>query len=111
MEPNTTPNQNMNNMGTPPQMTETPTVENKNTIGPVIGIVIIIAVIILGGLYFWMVRGNNEQTEQATNQPQQQTTTQTASTDSVSDLDASLKATNVDNVDASLSDVDAAFAQ
>jgi len=109
METDTTPNQNINNTEMSPQMTEAPSIEDKNTIGPVIGIVIIIAVIVLGGLYFWMVRGNNEQTEQAANQ--QQTSAQTTGTDSVSDLDASLKATNVDNVDASLSDVDAAFAQ
>ena len=32
---------------------------NKSGVGPIIGVIIIIAVIVLGGLYFWGQRANN----------------------------------------------------
>ncbi|MBX4198861.1 hypothetical protein KW800_01105 [Candidatus Parcubacteria bacterium] len=31
---------------------------NENSVGPVVGVIIILAVIVLGGLYFWGTRDN-----------------------------------------------------
>ncbi len=48
-----------NNTGTNTTINPTPAApENTKTVGPLIGLIIILAIIILGGVYFWMSRGD-----------------------------------------------------
>jgi hypothetical protein len=75
----------------------------ESSVGPMIGIIIILAVIVLGGLYFWGQRANksgnalDENTAAELDQIQSQ-----SSSDEVSSIQADLDATDIDSLDAEL---------
>lgn len=95
-----------------PQQT-TPQVPNGSmpqtddkSIGPVVGIIVIIALIVLGGLYFWSQRievrnemeaQNVEQSSDSNVQPSEEFGEQ-GSSDDVSSIEADLNATDVSSL-------------
>lgn len=80
--------------------------KNEGSLGPVVGLIIILLLIILGGLYFWGERAKRVspvQDESALGDDQaiQEIKTQSSS-DATTDIEADLNATNVDSIDANL---------
>ncbi|OHA89620.1 MAG: hypothetical protein A3C70_02595 [Candidatus Zambryskibacteria bacterium RIFCSPHIGHO2_02_FULL_43_14] len=72
------------------------TEENSgSSIGPIIGIIVILAIIILGGLYFWNQRAD------VTDQTVESINTQNVS-DEAAAIEADLNATDIENLDAEL---------
>lgn len=69
------------------------------SVGPIIGIILILAVIILGGLYFWSQRANED--AMMTNEAIETINTQNTS-DETTVIEADLNATDVENLDAEL---------
>lgn len=81
--------------------------ENKNegSLGPIVGTIIILLVIILGGLYFWGERAkrlNTVDDSSAQSAGDIQNITTQSSSDATADIEADLKATDIDSVDANL---------
>ncbi len=86
--------------------------QNKSSIGSIIGTIIIIAIIILGGLYFWgkrveesklkqdLVSQNSEQPTQMQNNTGN--INKTSDVDDLNSINADLKASNFNNLDAEL---------
>lgn len=60
-------NQNTNNMGNT-GMNSGSFENNNRAIGPIIGLVVILAIILLGGVYFWMTKNSFENSYVAPNQ-------------------------------------------
>lgn len=91
----------MDNMGTGPQ-----TAERESRVGPIAGIIIVIAVLIIGGLYFWGAKLNEKTTEP--NEVAEAPDTQAAAlleqsaSDEISDIEKDLGTTNLENLDAEL---------
>lgn len=104
--------------GNVPNMTPEP---KKTSVGPVIGIIIIIVILVLGGLYFWGQNLSNnadyefpeiETTTQQTtlsndSDPQVQSLESQSSSDELSDIEADLEATNFDSMGSELDTVEA----
>jgi len=103
-----------------------PQINEERSVGPAIGIIVIIAVIVLGGLYFWGQRAEKQkavptptQTETTTagqtsdtiqfNQELQTMQTQ-GTTDDTSSIQADLNATNLDTLGSEAASVSAAAA-
>jgi uncharacterized protein HemX len=92
----------------------------KKPVGPIIGIAIIVVILIFGGLYYWGAQiskqdANVEQesltTEQIENQEDQiieQLQIQNTS-DNVADIEADLNATDLENIDQDLENIDLEF--
>ena len=59
--------------------------KNENSIGPLIGSVIIVAIIALGGLYFWANQLNKKELQKQNN------ITNATSTDDLKSIEADLK--------------------
>lgn len=81
---------------------------NENSVGPVVGLIIILAVIILGGLYFWGERNNTGATDVTSPTSAQEDVNVSAiesqsSSDETSSIQADLENTNTENLDANLS--------
>lgn len=81
---------------------------NENSVGPVVGLIIILAVIILGGLYFWGERNNTGATDVTSPTSAQEDADISAieaqsSSDETSSIQADLENTNTENLDANLS--------
>ena len=76
--------------------------QGDGSVGPVIGTIIILAVIVLGGLYFWGQRSQ----ERAMTEVELETTLEEIenqnSSDSPADIEADLRATEIENIDAEL---------
>lgn len=97
---------------TQPQVQMPTPVQNKSSIGSIIGTIVIIAVIILGGLYFWGKRVEEAKLRQAlvTDTTSEQTSEtdeaaaikSTSSSDDLSSIEADLNSTNLDNLDAEI---------
>jgi hypothetical protein len=109
--------ENMNQGGAPMPQKETVSQGNgDSSVGPVIGIIIIIAVIVIGGLYFWGQRISNEG-EMTTKEIQEQIEDdQTAeelemvgSSDEFVDIGADIDSTNFEGIDSGLDDLDSEF--
>lgn len=95
MEPeNTNPNPNQ-----PVTPHPAPAGNHEGSVGPAVATFIILAVIILGGIYFWSQRG--EQAVPAENNEASQIEAQSTS-DAISDIEADLNATDLENLDAEL---------
>jgi flagellar basal body-associated protein FliL len=99
-----------NQMGTP-----TGTPQEEKSIGALIGSIIVIAVIVIGGIYFWMTQSTQSPTPTETPSlgqtvtPDQETAallSQGTSTE-IPDIEKDLNATNLDNLDAGMKDIDA----
>lgn len=117
MEPNLQQNPQVN---VPPNVSPTPVQnipnhENKSSIGSIIGTIIVIAIIILGGLYFWgkridearmnekLVSGETEQVTETPNDDMEANSIKSvSSSDEIDSIEAELKATSYDNLDAEL---------
>lgn len=86
--------------------------QEEKSVGALIGSIIIIVIIVIGGIYFWATQEKmmpsdtstqmqNMMGDQSTNMLLEQGTS-----DNLSDIEADLNATNLDNLDAELSDID-----
>lgn len=77
--------------------------EMSKPVGPVIGLVLILAIILIGGVYFWMSRQNNQNAyvppvqEQSAASETKTITTQSSATDGAS-IDNDLKTFNQTNL-------------
>lgn len=83
--------------------------EEEKSIGSLIGIIIIIAIIVIGGLYFWGKQINDAQTpEEIMNQPdpQAQSLREQGSSDDIQSIENDLEATQLNNLDAELEDIE-----
>jgi uncharacterized protein HemX len=85
----------------------------SKSVGPAIGIVVIILIVVLGGLYFWGQRMNTQTTEgtntQTMSEPDQaltQMNTQSTSDDTAA-IEADLNATNVNDLGNEVNDINA----
>ncbi len=89
----------------------TPTMGGESkSVGPAIGIVIIILIVVLGGLYFWGQRMNDQDmqnTNTATDESLNQMNTQSSSDDTTS-IEADLNATNMNSLGGEVNDMNAA---
>jgi uncharacterized protein HemX len=123
-------NFNQNNISpemSDPQMSETVSTEapqqteqsgpNKKSIGPIIGIAIIVVIIIFGGLYYWGGKINKQELRSA----QENTTAEEilsqedasleslqvqSTSDEIADIEADLDMTDLENLDAELDNID-----
>lgn len=104
--PQTPPsNEQVPESNTPPPPDET----EERSIGSLIGIVIIIVILVIGGLYFWGKQINDAQTpeEIATqSDPQTQSLKQQGSSDDIESIENDLEATQLNNLDAELEDME-----
>lgn len=87
----------------------------EKSMGALIGSIIVIAVIVIGGIYFWMTR-NGESPVPGETPPLGQTVAPDQETaallnqgtsSEISDIEKDLNATNFDNLDAGMGDIDA----
>jgi len=77
-----------------------PEQRSQKSVGPALGIIIIIAIIILGGFYFWRERETNgldNQTEMLETYSQ---------SDEIPTIEEDLNQTNLDSLDQELADID-----
>ncbi len=89
-----------------------PTMQNKSSIGSIIGTIVIIAIIILGGLYFWGKRVEEakmrqslvtDEAGQQTNQTDEASSIRTTSnSDDLNSIEADLNSTNLNNLNAEM---------
>ena len=105
-------NQNLNT----PQSSDS----QKKSIGPAVGIAIIVVIIIFGGLYYWGAKINSQEAknlqesltaEQIENQEDQtieQLQVQSQS-DEIANIEADLNATDLENLDQELENIDLEF--
>lgn len=85
--------------------------KNPESVGPVLGIVIIIAILVVGGIFAFTDRLNNtaptpEEIEASSDPSALELTTYSTSTD-IATLEAEAEATNLDNLDADLAEIEA----
>ncbi|KKT74896.1 MAG: hypothetical protein UX21_C0048G0004 [Microgenomates group bacterium GW2011_GWC2_45_8] len=91
------------------------TSENRPA-GPVIGAVIIILILVVGALYFWGAKLNKEANQtpedilNAEDQTLNQLQTQSTSTE-IGDIETDLNATDLNNLDADLQNIDKELAK
>lgn len=101
-----------------PIMTPGLTPHEEKSIGPAIGIIIIIVVIVLGGLYFWGQRLEMRSPATTENPPVENTQVSNSpaelqeiqsqsSADDTAAIEADLNATNVDSLGTEMNSVDA----
>jgi hypothetical protein len=75
---------------------------SKSSVGPIIGIIILLAIVILGGLYFWGERSVEEvESDPAADAAVESINTQSTS-DDVNSIEADLDATEIENLDAEI---------
>lgn len=111
-------NQNNQNINTP--RPEPAQEVQKKSIGPVIGIAIIVVIIIFGGLYYWGAQINKQdarnhqeslsaqQIENEADPATQQLQTQSQS-DEIVDIETDLNTTDLENLDQELENIDLEF--
>jgi len=76
--------------------------QKKSSVGPIIGIVLVILIIVLGGLYFWGKRlaDNGDTLPPLEEEP-------LSTSDEVSDIEADLDATDLESLDADAAAIEA----
>lgn len=90
---------------------------NKKSVGPIIGIAIIVVIIIFGGLYYWGGKINNQELReiQENTTPEEILTQEDASleslqvqstSDEIVDIEADLDLTDLENLDTELDNID-----
>lgn len=90
--------------------------QEEKSMGPLIGSIIVIAIIVIGGIYFWMTRsvnapetpsGTETSTLGQTTAPDQETAAllNQGTSDEVVDIEKDLNATNLNNLDAGMNDI------
>jgi flagellar basal body-associated protein FliL len=92
----------------------TPVDGSEKSIGPAIGIIIIIAVIVIGGLYFW---GQRVSKQKAVPTPENNSTTtidqniqnlqKQSSADDINSIEADLNATNLNQLGSEMNGIEA----
>ncbi|MBL7045167.1 MAG: hypothetical protein ISR98_01025 [Parcubacteria group bacterium] len=111
---NNSPEINMQGVSEQPQQTMN---AEKKSVGPIIGIAIIVVIIIFGGLYYWGGKINNEELRQAQENTtpeeilnQQDTSVESlqvqSTSDEITDIEADLNLTDLDDLDAELGNID-----
>lgn len=98
-----------------PMMNTTPPTQGEKSVGPAIGIIIIIAVIVIGGLYFWGQRATTKSNE--TNTTETGATVQDdqniidlknqSSSDEIDSIQADLEATDLDQLGSGVDSIEA----
>ena len=88
---------------TPPPATPTP---GKGSMGPVAAVVVILALIIVGALYFY---GKNEWNTGSADTTELDAISETSSSDALADIEADLGATETENLDAELGQLEATY--
>lgn len=86
---------------------------SEHSVGPIVGAVIIVLILVLGGLYFWGERLNEsqesltaEQIEQTPDETLLELKTQGGS-DELADIEADAAATDLENLDIELKNIEA----
>lgn len=104
-------NPGQNPMGTVmPQTPQTPS--DKKTIGPLVGVVIIILVLVLGGLYYWGQKINTEdqtvspETITGADDPLLAELNQQSDADTTAAIETDLNATDLSNIDTELENIE-----
>ncbi|MFM2357589.1 MAG: hypothetical protein RJA61_326 [Candidatus Parcubacteria bacterium] len=78
----------------------------KKSVGPMVGLVIVVILIILGGIYFWKeMEYKKEQAQYGQNDEMYIIESQSDS-DEVSSIEADLQATAIDSIDTELGSID-----
>lgn len=75
---------------------------SDSSVGPVIGVIIILAVIVLGGLYFWGQRADKEDALEDNTAAELDEIGSQSSSDNASSIEADLNSTQIENLDAEL---------
>ncbi len=100
--PITTPSSNQNPL--PPQEPA----EHHGSLGPIVGVVVIIALLMFGGLYFWGAQLNNDNDDQVPYIPEESAAppindnSDLSSSDGVAAIDSDIAATDMAELEASL---------
>ena len=109
MEP-TEQNQMEQNQNEQPEMSP-PTESESNRLGPILGVIIIIALIILGGLYMWNVSRDKVPQEipipDVSSDPVVQELKRQGSTDGINPIQADLDTTDLDALDEGFAEIEA----
>lgn len=91
--------------------------QKDSTVGPLIGSIVIILIVIVGGLYFWgaLVTSkkseieNQEILQEQTNTVEIEQAAKQSSSDEVDSIEADLQATNIDELDSGIADIEKEF--
>ena len=110
MEP-TEQNQMEQNQNKQPEVSP-PTEERGNRLGPIAGVIIIIALIILGGLYMWNVSRDKvlpvpQEMPDVTSDPVVQELESQGSTDGINPIQADIDTTDLDTLDEAFAEIEA----
>lgn len=92
-----------NNLGTPNM------IPDKETKGPMVGIIVIIILLVIGGIYLWQSRTAPEViniTSTSTDPTTQELGIQSTSVE-LEDIEADVESTNLDNLDSELDSIEA----
>ena len=90
----------------PPTFSPIPPAEEKSW-GPIIGSIIIVVIILAGGVYIWGSRLAPLEENIETPDAQTEALRMQGTSDEVGSIEADLQATNLNDIDAGISDVDA----
>ena len=93
-------------------MGKTPQAPQEKAVGPIVGAVIIVVVLVLGGLYFWGQKIAQEGAPQTADEileaPDEtlESLEQQGTSDEIPDIEADLNATNLEELDVELRDIE-----
>ncbi len=101
-------NQPLNMNPNPPVITNITTPPQKS-VGPTVGLVIVLILIILGGIYFWMKQSDYKETAwtETNKDTDTQAFEQQSSSDEISSIEADLDSTDFNNLDQGYSEINA----
>jgi len=94
-------NSNIPNMNNVPNMNNAPT-PSGSSVGPVIGIIIILVVIILAGLYFWGQKDMDTEIEETNTTASTESITVQSQSDETDSIENDLNNTEIESLDAEL---------
>lgn len=99
--------QNISNVN--PVSTTPDTQENKpaTSIGPLVGIIIVVLIIVLGGMYFWGQRIDSGQETGVKNDAATQSLQNQSASDDLASIEADVNNTDLQNIDSEMSQIDA----
>lgn len=91
---------NINQNGVAPEL-------EKKSVGPMVGLVIVVIIIILGGLYFWKEQTDKAYEDTMMEKDEVAMINEQSSSDEVSLIEADLQATSINSIDTEYSAIDA----